>query len=515
MGYHDTLAILTNSTAITSMVLLLTAISMSGFLLIVVNSAVLALLLWRYRYDKLYRQRLLDVPTSSTLPGAHPSLHDPLTGLLHRPAFMQRMEQLVATCRHDQSSHFAVLCLDLDRFSTINDTLGHLAGDEILIEIGRRLQTCTAQSATVGRMGGDTFIVLVAQVTSGAALALTVQQVQSIFSRPFCLEGQAIFMSASIGAVLADHPRQSADSLLREADTAMHQAKSRGVAQSMIFDRSTHADIRARLKLEIDLRGALERSELALVYQPIMDLPTGEIRGMEALLRWEHPQRGVIYPNDFIGLAEESGMIVPIGLWTLEMACRQFQSWHSTNQLPSLRSISVNLSGKQLANRDLVLNVQQIIERTGIAPHHLELELTESVVMGQPDHAITTLRQLKTLGVQLAIDDFGTGYSSLSYLHQFPIDTLKVDRSFVSAMHANAKHVEIVRTIIALSQNLAMTVIAEGIETTEQAAALREMGCGYGQGYHFARPLDASKMLDWMQERGDSRLNYHRVAHAT
>jgi len=408
-----------------------------------------------------------------------------------------------------------VLCLDLDRFSTINDTLGHLAGDQILIEIGRRLQTCTPQSATVARMGGDSFIVLVDEVAHAAALALTVQQVQAIFSRPFCLEQQEFFMSASLGAVLADNPRQTADSLLREADTAMHQAKRRGIAQSMIFDRSTHAGIRARLQLEIDLRGALERSELALVYQPIMDLPTGEIRGMEALLRWEHPQRGVIYPNDFIGLAEESGLIVPIGLWTLEMACRQFQSWHSANALPSLRSISVNLSGKQLANCDLVRNVQQIIERTGIAAHHLELELTESVVMGQPDHAITTMRQLKTLGVQLAIDDFGTGYSSLSYLHQFPMDTLKVDRSFVSAMHANAKHVEIVRTIIALSQNLAMSVIAEGIETTEQAAALREMGCGYGQGYHFARPLDASKMLAWVQERGDSRLNYHRVAQVT
>jgi diguanylate cyclase (GGDEF)-like protein len=511
MVYHDTLSTFADHDVITNIVLLLTGMSISGIVLLAVNGGIVGLILWRYRYGK--QQDWRDSTARAAQQLSQQPRYDQLTGLLDRRALMVQMDQLVETCLRDQSCRFALLFLDLDRFSTINDTLGHLAGDQILIEIGARLQTCTPQSASVARMGGDTFIVLVREVGHAAALAATAQQIQSIFSRPFCLAGQEIFMSASIGAVLADNPLQTADSLLREADTAMYQAKGRGGAQITIFDRSTHADIRARLQLEIDLRGALERSELALVYQPIMDLPTGEIRGMEALLRWEHPQRGIIYPNDFIGLAEESGLIVPIGLWTLEMACRQFQSWHSTNALPSLGSISVNLSGKQLANPDLVFNVQQIIERTGIDAHHLELELTESVVMGQAEHAIITLRQLKTLGVQLAIDDFGTGYSSLSYLHQFPMDTLKVDRSFVSSMHANSKHVEIVRTIIALSQNLAMSVIAEGIETIEQAAALRDMGCAYGQGYHFARPLDASKMLVWMQERGDSLLNYHRVAH--
>ena len=489
--------------------------SLTGFLLLTANVGFLGLMFWHFRYAAKNRWTRFAPKASRTGYRPGQTICDPLTGLLNRSALMERLEQLVGNYRRDRTRGFAVLFLDLDRFSTINDALGHVAGDQILIEIGARLQVCSPQLAGVARMGGDTFIVVVREVASSESLPAAVEQVQSIFSRPFALEDQEIFMSASIGAVLADNPLQTADSLLREADTALYQAKGRGIAQSILFDRTTHADIRARLQLEIDLRGALERRELALVYQPIMDLPTGEIRGMEALLRWEHPQRGVIYPNDFIGMAEESGLIVPIGLWTLEMACRQFQSWHIANALPSLRSISVNLSGKQLANPDLVRNVQQIIRRTGIAAHHLELELTESVVMGQADHALTMLRQLKTLGVQLAIDDFGTGYSSLSYLHQFPMDTLKVDRSFVSAMNANSRHSEIVRTIIALSQNLAMSVIAEGIETTEQAAALREMGCAYGQGYHFARPLDASTILRWMQERGDSLLNYPRAAHAS
>lgn len=484
-----------------------------GSLLVLLNLSLVAFVYRRWRTSVQQQQALREHHTQTLAQVHHQLRHDPLTSLPNRRAFTERLEQVVQTYRDDQTATFAVLFLDLDRFSTINDTLGHVAGDQILLELGLRLQARTSVASTVARMSGDTFMLLVDTVADPAAPVTTIKHIQSVFSQPFCLQNQEIFMSASIGAVLGDNLEQTADSLLREADTAVYQAKAHGLGQWAIFDRARNASLRARMQLEIDLRGALERTQLDLAYQPIMDLPTGDIVGMEALLRWQHPHHGIIYPSQFIPLAEETGLIVPIGLWTLETACRQFQTWHTSGALPSLRSISVNLSGKQFANPDLVSTVQRIIEHTGIAPQHLELELTESVVMGQADHAVATLRQLKALGVQLAIDDFGTGYSSLSYLHQFPIDTLKVDRSFVSAMHNNYKHVEIVRTIIALSQNLAMSVIAEGIETTEQAAVLRDMGCDYGQGYHFARPLDASTMLRWMQQRGDRSVPYHHVAH--
>ena len=427
----------------------------------------------------------------------HHTDHDDLTGLANRRGFTRRLDQAVA----QSSSGFTVMFLEIDRFSTINDSLGHTVGDAVLREIGVRLQAAVHADDMVARMGSDEFMVFLANVQQPAAALASAKQLQSALAQPFWLDDVQIYLSTSVGMTIADDPAQTADSLLREADTAVHQAKMLGLSQYVLFDRASHAQIRARLQLEIDLRGALERAELALVYQPIMDLPTGETVGMEALLRWHHPKHGIILPSDFISLAEDSGLIVPIGLWTLEQACRQFQVWHDGGAFASLRSISVNLSAKQFANAQLVGNIATIIEQTGIAPQHLELEITETVVMVQVEHAVATLRQLKALGVQLAIDDFGTGYSSLSYLHSFPLDTLKVDRSFVSAMHGDYKRSEIVRTIIAMSQHLAMSVIAEGIETIEQAAALRDMGCEYGQGYHFARPLEAIHMLSWIKER--------------
>jgi diguanylate cyclase (GGDEF)-like protein/PAS domain S-box-containing protein len=442
------------------------------------------------------------------------SFHDDLTGLPNRRGFLRQLEQALA-CRAAQAeAAFAVLIFEIDRFSTINESLGHAAGDQVLQEVSARLLQGAAAGDCVARMGGDEFVVLLGGISQADQALAAARRVQDALGQPFRLSGQEIYISASGGVAIGDDPRQNADSLLREADTAVRQAKTYGLSQAVVFDRATQAGVRARLQLEIDLRGALEREELRLVYQPIMDLPTGETIGMEALLRWNHPQHGMVLPSEFIPLAEDTGLIVPIGLWALEQACRQFQIWHRSGDLTSLRCMSVNLSARQFANPNLVANIKRIIERTGISPRHLELEITETVVMTHAEHTLATLRELKELGIQLAIDDFGTGYSSLSYLHSFPLDTLKVDRSFVSAMHSDHKRSEIVRTIIAMSQHLAMSVIAEGIETTEQATALRDMGCAYGQGYHFARPLEAKHMLSWIQQRGDAHLPF-RHAHAS
>jgi len=436
------------------------------------------------------------------------AFHDDLTGLPNRRAFLRQLEAALARRAAQSQAVFAVLFFEIDRFSTINDSLGYAAGDQVLQEVGARLLSEAAPGDCVARMGGDEFIVLLDDIGQPDLAMAATRRLQDALSQPFRLAGQEIYISASGGVTLADDPGQTADSLLRETDTAVRQAKTYGLGQAVVFDRTIHAGVRARLQLEIDLRGALEREELSLVYQPIMDLPTGETVGMEALLRWRHPRHGMILPNEFIPLAEDTGLIVPIGLWALEQACRQFQAWHRSGALASLRCMSVNLSARQFANPNLVAHIKRIIERTGIAPGHLELEITETVVMTHAEHTLATLRELKDLGIQLAIDDFGTGYSSLSYLHRFPLDTLKVDRSFVSAMHSDHKRSEIVRTIIAMSRHLAMSVIAEGIETTEQAAALRDMGCAYGQGYHFARPLEAKHMLSWIQQRGDGHLPF-------
>ncbi|ABX03756.1 MAG TPA: GGDEF domain-containing protein [Herpetosiphon sp.] len=428
-----------------------------------------------------------------------PPACDWLTGLPNRQSLVIQLQRLIAQRQLDQQ-HFAVLFVEVDRFSAINDALGYDVGDQVLQTIAQRLQSTLGPNDLAARLGGDEFVVVLGHVQHAQQALEHAQRIQEQFSQPIVLRDKPIYTTLGIGVTLGDGQSQ-AETLLREADTAMYQAKTNGISQIFLFDRALHAALAERWQLEIDLRGALERHELILHYQPITALPTGQMVGVEALLRWHHPQRGMILPNEFIHLAEESGLIVPIGFWALETACLQFLAWQADYSRPRLQVLSVNLSARQLASPALVQTLGEIIQRTGINPAQLELEITESMVIHGFELARAQLGAIKNLGVKLAIDDFGTGYSSLSYLHHFPLDTLKVDRSFVNAMSDGSRNVEIVRAIIMLSQQLAMNVIAEGIETIEEAATLRDLGCDYGQGYHFSRPMTAPDITSWLHSQ--------------
>ncbi|MBD2740274.1 EAL domain-containing protein [Coleofasciculus sp. FACHB-1120] len=413
------------------------------------------------------------------------AFHDKLTGLANRALFMDRLGHLVELTKRRQDYLFAVLFLDLDRFKVINDSLGHTIGDQLLVEIARKLQTCLRPGDTVARLGGDEFTILLEDIQDVSDATRVANQIQNELALPFNLNGQEVFTSASIGIAFNTTDYHQPEDLLRDADIAMYRAKALGRARHEVFDMTMHTRAVALLQLVTDLRQAVNRQEFLLHYQPIVSLSTGQITGFEALVRWQHPERGLISPAEFIPVAEETGLIVPIGWWVLREACRQMRVWQ-TQQL----TISVNLSSKQFTQPHLAPAIHQILEETGLDPGCLRLEITESAVMENAESAIATLLELKKLGVQIYIDDFGTGYSSLSYLHRFPIDTLKIDRSFVGRMSSDSENWEIVRTIITLAHNLGLDVIAEGVETAEQLAQLRTLQCEYGQGYFFSRPLD-------------------------
>ena len=415
------------------------------------------------------------------------ALHDTLTGLANRALFMQRLQALAGRC-------FAILFLDLDHFKVINDSLGHGLGDQLLVASARRLATCLTPQDTIARWGGDEFAILVAGADCDRATQLAECLHQRLRS-PFNLDGHEVFAAASIGITLGNSS-SSPEELLRNADTAMYRAKSLGRNRHEVFDAEMHARVVTLLQLETDLRRALsytptQLSEFQLHYQPIVSLCTRRIVGFEALVRWQHPDRGLIAPAEFIPLAEDTGLIVPLGQWILGEACRQLRQWKQ--QFPTCLplSISVNLSTKQFAQTNLMEQVHQILQQTKITglAIDLKLEITESALMENPDKATTLLQQLKDLGVKLLIDDFGTGYSSLSYLHRFPFDTVKIDQSFVSGMDRCNDQSEIVRAIVSLAHTLGMNVIAEGVETAAQLAQLQELGAEYGQGYLFAQPL--------------------------
>ncbi|MGB3206444.1 MAG: EAL domain-containing protein [Crinalium sp.] len=470
---------------------------------------------------------------------SYDAVHDALTSLPNRALLMDRLGQAIARQRRHKNYQFAVLFLDLDRFKVVNDSLGHLVGDQLLIEIAKRLQAPQRQGDTVARLGGDEFVILLDEITDIYEVTSFVENLQKELEKPINLDTQTIFISASIGIVLSQDPISGitydwAGDLLRNADIAMYQAKALGKARYVVFNSIMHTSAVARLQLENDLRQAVEQSaellavnsllkdqipntaplkvanfnlkpatettteqssKLLLHYQPIISLSTGKIIGFEALVRLWHPQRGMISPGDFIPVAEETNLIMPLGAWVLQEACRQLQIWNLT--YPGL-TISVNISGKQLSQPDLVAQIKQILQSTNLAAHQLKLEITESVIMENAESATAMLEQLKNLGVQLSIDDFGTGYSSLSYLHRFPIDTLKVDRSFVSRMSIDGNNCEIVQAIITLAHTMRMDVTAEGVETVEQLEQLRALKCEQGQGYFFSKPIDveaASQLL--------------------
>ena len=422
---------------------------------------------------------------------------DPLTGLPNRLLFMERLNDLIMRSRQDGIYECAVFFLDVDRFKIINDSLGHAAGDELLTGISRRLEQSLrstdtvarfAGECTLARLGGDEFTILLAGVRNTADARMIAERLVAAVSKPFDLEGREVVVTASIGLVMADARYQRAEDMVRDADTAMYRAKDRGKARCEIFDLSMLAAVEERLLIESDLRRALERMEFHLHYQPIVSLSDERLCGFEALVRWQHPKRGLVPPNGFIPVAEETGMIIPIGLWVLREACRQMRVWDADFPECANLIVNVNLSARQCLHPTLVSDVRQVLAETGLPPERLKLEITESLVLEGSDEVIAILTSLRGLGVQLGLDDFGMGYSALSYLQRLPVQTLKIDRAFVSGIQ-NAGNVEIVRAILALASGLSMNVTAEGVETAAQAERLKDLSCEFGQGYFFNRPL--------------------------
>ena len=427
----------------------------------------------------------------------HLAFYDPLTNLPNRVLFNDRLQQAITRAARNKSMA-AIMFLDLDRFKAINDTLGHKAGDELLIEVSRRLAKCIRGSDTVARLGGDEFTVILPDVSDVHHVSAVAQKIIEAVAVPCTLEGQEVFVTTSVGISVFPHGGESVESLTRSADIAMYQAKSQGRNNFQFFRDATRAESTALFALENHLRRALERNELNVHYQPQVDIETGRITGMEALLRWQHPKEGDIPPGKFIPLAEETGLIHAIGEWVLRQACAQNKAWQDAGFAPM--RMAVNLSARQLKQKNLAEKVAEILDDTGLDANWLELELTESVVMQNAEEAVGLLNQLKSIGVWLSIDDFGTGYSSLSYLKRFPIDTVKIDKSFIHDVDTNEDDAAISQAIIALANSLRLKVIAEGVETGEQLHFLREHQCCDAQGYFFSRPLPPSAITALMNK---------------
>jgi diguanylate cyclase (GGDEF)-like protein/PAS domain S-box-containing protein len=437
----------------------------------------------------------------------HNAFYDGLTGLPNRALFMDRLGRAMGRARRHGHYLFAVLFLDLDRFKVVNDSLGHVIGDQLLVAVARRLESCLRPGDTAARLGGDEFTLLLDDIHDDKDATRIAERFQSELAKPFLLDGHEVFAGASIGIAISGErgvstPYQRPEELLRDADTAMYRAKALGRGRHEVFDADMHARAVALLQLETDLRHALERQDFHVFYQPIVSLETGRISGFEALARWEHPERGLVPPGEFIALAEETGLVIALDYTILDQACRQLRRWHQQFEgasTPTL-ALSANLSSKHFSQGDVVADIERILRECDFPPHSLRLEVTESVILDNIESAATVLSRLKALGVQLSLDDFGTGYSSLSYLHRLPLDILKVDRSFVARMGGEDDNTEIVRAIVTLARNMKMAVIAEGVETEEQVRLLQELSCNYGQGFYFSRPLPAEEAARMLEE---------------
>ncbi len=422
----------------------------------------------------------------------HSALHDHLTGLPNRALFIDHLKLAIERAKRRPEHQFAVLFLDLDRFKVINDSLGHTIGDHLLVGIARRLEAALRPGDTVARLGGDEFTILLEDVRDLDEALQVAERLQSDLAKPFNFDGHEVFTTVSSGLAQSAGRYERPEDMLRDADTAMYCAKAQGKARCAVFDQSMHSLVVETMQLETDLRRAVERQEFVVYYQPIVALDGLRISGFEALVRWQHPERGLLLPDKFIALAEEMGLIADIGRQVLETACQQLRRWQDAYACAETLTVSVNLSSKQFLHPDLVEQVIATMSAADLAPEYLCLEVTETLMMENIDRASEMLRRLRTYGVRLSLDDFGTGYSSLSYLHNFPFNVLKVDRSFIARMSGHDENTEIVRTILMLAQNLKMDVVAEGVETEAQLSALRQLGCEYAQGYLFSRPLPAA-----------------------
>jgi diguanylate cyclase (GGDEF)-like protein/PAS domain S-box-containing protein len=432
---------------------------------------------------------------------------DPLTELPNRVYFLEKLEGAVEAARY-RDRPFAVLFIDLDRFKLINDSQGHAAGDQLLMGVAQRIRASVRETdsvrmpggrSTIARLGGDEFAILLEGARRIADAEMVAERILKQLASPFSVDGREVFVTVSVGIALSSSG-SSPSEMLRNADTAMYHAKARGKARFEVFDESMRVRAVARLEIESDLRRALHAQEFVLHYQPRVLLRSRRVAGFEALVRWNHPRKGMIPPGDFISIAEETKSILPLGRWVLREACRQLADWQRTMKFEQPLSIGVNISFRQLTEPGLEEEVDRILAETGLDPASLKLEMTESSVMENAATVIATLERLKNRGVGLEIDDFGTGYSSLSYLRRLPFDTVKIDRSFVSEIDGKHENSEIINTIVQLAASLRMEVIAEGIETREQAATLVRLGCDYGQGYYFSRPVDAERAWKILQE---------------
>ncbi len=428
----------------------------------------------------------------------HAAFHDALTDLPNRNLFMETLKFALEKSKVNADYKFAVLFLDINRFKTINDSLGHSMGDRLILHVAKRLATSVRERDLVARFSGDEFAFILHDIHDIEDAKQFADLIKHKISAPFTLNGRQVFTSFSTGISLGSPDYEVAEDILRDADIAMYHAKE-AEKDCVVFDQKMHTRAVTLLQLETDLRHAIERNELCMFYQPIIDLDSMKLFGFESLIRWNHPTRGLVPPNDFIPVSEDTGLIIPMTLWILRTSCAQMVEWQRKSPLNKDLVVSVNLSGKHFAHKDLVEQIRSILVETEINPACLKLELTESAVMENAENVIEMMRQIRDLGIQLSIDDFGTGYSSLSYLHRFPINTLKVDRSFVNSMEDGSENGEIVRTVIALAKTLRLNVVAEGIETIHQLHQLRILGCEYGQGYLFSRPVpveEAERLID-------------------
>jgi diguanylate cyclase (GGDEF)-like protein/PAS domain S-box-containing protein len=428
----------------------------------------------------------------------HQALHDPLTKIANRALFKDRVDHALSKLARTHSS-LAVLFLDLDNFKAINDSLGHAAGDKLLILVAERLQDCLRTADTAARLGGDEFAVLVEQMFRSDESLSIAERILSVFREPFIIDGKEIHVGTSIGIASSSSEALQSEELLRNADLAMYLAKSQGKGKFVVFEQKMHAALMERIELEEDLRRGIEAQEFVLHYQPILDLESQELLGMEALVRWDHPRLGHLPPLKFIPLAEETNLIVPLGDWVLTEACNRVQQWREENGIDV--SVTVNISIRQFQQAELVEMVGRALKDSGLPPNSLILEITESFMMQDTEATIAKLHELKKIGVRLAIDDFGTGYSSLSYLQRFPIDILKIDKSFIDKLGQGREGNAVARAIIMMGDSLNLKTIAEGIENVQQIDQLQILGCEAGQGFHFARPLTPGDMDEFLLNR--------------